>query len=123
MKIKILIVDDSRLMREKIRKMAVKLDYDVVGVAVDGAEAIEKYKYHHPDIVTMDISMPNVSGIKAAEEIMRLDPDANIIMISAVGQKKMVLKALEIGAKHFINKPFEAERFNEVVQIVLCQKA
>ncbi len=121
LKVRVLIVDDSVLMRNKLVKIVESLNYEVVGVATDGNEALKKFETLLPDIVTMDISMPNMNGLQAVEAIVSKYPKANIIMVSALNQKKMVLKALEKGAKHFIIKPFETDRFKEVVEQVLWE--
>ncbi|HPQ37135.1 MAG TPA: response regulator, partial [Synergistaceae bacterium] len=84
--------------------------YTVVGEAANGAEAVEKYEKLQPDIVTMDITMPGVTGVEAVQRIVKKDPEARIIMVSAMGQQSMVVEAIRAGAKDFIVKPFNAER-------------
>lgn len=121
LKIRVLIVDDSVLMRNKLKKVLESLNYEVVGLAADGKEAFEKFSKLLPDIVTMDISMPYFNGIQAVEQIIKHYPKANIIMVSALNQKQMVLQALEKGAKHFIVKPFETERLKQVIEQVLWE--
>lgn len=116
---KILIVDDAAFMRMMIKDILTKNGFDVVGEAADGAQAIEKYKEHKPDLVTMDITMPEVDGITALKEIKNLDPDAKIIMCSAMGQQAMVIDAIQAGAKDFIVKPFQADRVVEAIQKTL----
>ncbi|KYC59233.1 response regulator [Weizmannia sp. FSL W8-0676] len=116
---KILIVDDAAFMRMMIKDILTKNGYDVVAEAADGAQAIEKYKEHRPDLVTMDITMPEVDGISALKEIKKIEPDAKVIMCSAMGQQAMVIDAIQAGAKDFIVKPFQADRVIEAIQKTL----
>lgn len=111
----ILIVDDAAFMRMMIKEILTKNGFDVVGEASDGAEAVEKYKELNPDLVTMDITMPEMDGIAALKEIKKMDPDAKIIMCSAMGQQTMVIDAIQAGAKDFIVKPFQADRVIEAI--------
>ncbi|BFH14821.1 response regulator [Paenibacillus dendritiformis] len=113
---RILIVDDAAFMRMMIRDILTKNGYDVVGEASDGAQAIEKYKEHKPDLITMDITMPEMDGITALKEIRKLDPNAKVIMCSAMGQQAMVIDAIQAGAKDFIVKPFQADRVIEAIK-------
>ncbi|SHG92863.1 response regulator [Tepidibacter thalassicus] len=115
----ILLVDDAAFMRMMIKDILVKNGYEVVGEAENGAKAIEKYKELKPDLVVMDITMPEVDGIQAVKEIKKIDPNANIIMCSAMGQQAMVIEAIQSGAKDFIVKPFQADRVLEAVKKVL----
>ncbi|PRO65219.1 response regulator [Alkalicoccus urumqiensis] len=115
MAVKVLIVDDAAFMRMMIKDILVKNDFDVVGEAGDGAQAVEMYKDASPDLVTMDITMPEMDGITALKEIKKHDPDANIIMCSAMGQQAMVIDAIQAGAKDFIVKPFQADRVLEAI--------
>ncbi len=116
---KILIVDDAAFMRMMIKDILVKNGYEVIGEAADGAEAIEKYKELKPDLVTMDITMPEMDGIMALKEIKKIDPDAKVIMCSAMGQQAMVIDAIQAGAKDFIVKPFQADRVIEAIKKTL----
>ena len=100
-------------MRMTLRNVIEKNGYQVVGEAADGEEAIALYRELQPDLVTMDITMPKMDGITAIKEIMRIDPQAKIIVCSAMGQKPMVIEALSAGAKDFLVKPFDAERVVE----------
>jgi two-component system chemotaxis response regulator CheY len=100
-------------MRMTLRNVIEKHGYEVVGEAGDGKEAVELYKELKPDMVTMDITMPRMDGITAIKEIMKIDPNAKIIVCSAMGQKPMVIEALSAGAKDFLVKPFDAERVVE----------
>ncbi len=116
---KILIVDDAAFMRMMIKDILTKNGYEVVGEAQDGAQAVEKYKELSPDLVTMDITMPEMDGITALKEIKKMTPDAKIIMCSAMGQQAMVIDAIQAGAKDFIVKPFQSERVIEAIQKAL----
>jgi two-component system chemotaxis response regulator CheY len=107
---KVLVVDDAAFMRMMLSKILTDNGYTVVGEAANGAEAVEKYEELHPDIVTMDITMPGVSGVEAVQRIVKKDPEAKVIMVSAMGQQSMVVEAIRAGAKDFIVKPFNAER-------------
>lgn len=115
----ILITDDTAFMRMTLKNILTKHGYEVVAEAADGLEAIDKYKAHKPDLVTMDITMPNMDGIAAIKEIMRFDPGAKVIVCSAMGQKALVIEALNAGAKDFIVKPFQPDRIIESVKKVL----
>ena len=107
---KILIVDDAIFMRIMLRDMLEKNGFEVIGEAADGFEAIDKYKALNPDIVTMDVTMPQLNGIDALKEIIKYDASAKIIMCSAMGQQLMVMDSIKAGAKDFIVKPFERDR-------------
>ena len=107
--VKVLIVDDAAFMRISIKNMISKNGYEVVGEAENGAVAIEKYKELSPDIVTMDITMPELSGLDAMKAIVSQDPKAKIIMVSAMGQEAIVRDAVLSGAKGFIVKPFKED--------------
>lgn len=106
---KILIVDDAAFMRLAIRTILERNGFEVVGEAEDGLDAITKYQILKPDIVTMDITMPKMDGIDATAEIKKIDKDATIIIISAIGQETMVRRAILAGAKTFVVKPFKEE--------------
>lgn len=113
---RILVVDDAAFMRMMIKDILTKNGYQVVGEAQDGYQAIEKYKELRPDLVTMDITMPEMDGITALREIRKIDPGAKVIMCSAMGQQAMVIDAIQAGAKDFIVKPFQADRVIEAVK-------
>ncbi|NLP46992.1 MAG: response regulator [Epulopiscium sp.] len=115
----ILIVDDAAFMRMMIKDILTKNGYDVVGEAENGAKAVEKYTELKPDLVIMDITMPEMDGIEAVKNIKKIKNDANIIMCSAMGQQAMVIEAIQAGAKDFIVKPFQADRVIEAVSKVL----
>ena len=116
---RILIVDDAAFMRMMIKDILTKNGYEVVGEAENGAVAVEKYKDLKPDLVTMDITMPDMDGIAAVREIKSVDSAAKIIMCSAMGQQAMVIDAIQAGARDFIVKPFQPNRVIEAVQKAL----
>jgi len=116
---KILIVDDAAFMRMMIKDILTKNGYEVVGEADDGTVAVEKYEELKPDLVIMDITMPEMDGIEAVRKIKKIDPDANIVMCSAMGQQAMVIDAIQAGAKDFVVKPFQPDRVLEAVKKVL----
>jgi two-component system chemotaxis response regulator CheY len=116
---KVLIVDDAAFMRMMIKEILTKNGYNVVGEASDGAQAVEKYKELAPDLVTMDITMPEMDGITALKEIKKINPAAKVIMCSAMGQQAMVIDAIQAGAKDFIVKPFQADRVIEAIKKTL----
>ena len=116
---KILVVDDAAFMRMMIKDILTKNGYIVVGEAENGAKAIEKYKELKPDLVIMDITMPEVDGIQAVKGIKKIDENARIIMCSAMGQQAMVIEAIQAGASDFIVKPFQADRVLEAVKKAL----
>lgn len=126
MAIKVMIVDDAMFMRNMIgdifqgKKFADE-EYEVVAEAENGVEAVEKYKEFRPDIVTMDIVMPEMTGIEALKEIIKIDESANVIMCSALGQDSLVMEALDSGAKDFIVKPFQPEKVLDVVVRILAE--
>ena len=106
---KVLIVDDAAFMRISIKNMLTKNGYEIVGEAENGAIGVQLYKELQPDIVTMDITMPEMSGLDALKEIIKADPQAKVVMVSAMGQEAMVREAIVSGAKGFIVKPFKEE--------------
>ena len=112
----VLIVDDAAFMRMMIKDILTKNGYDVIGEAENGARAVEKYKELVPDLVIMDITMPEVDGIQAVREIKSVNGDSKVIMCSAMGQQAMVIESIQAGAKDFIVKPFQAERVLEAVK-------
>jgi two-component system chemotaxis response regulator CheY len=106
----ILIVDDAAFMRMMLKDILSKNGFEKFEFASDGKEAIEKYVEVKPDLVTMDITMPEMDGIAAVKEIMKIDSSARIVMVSAMGQQGMVIDAIQSGAKDFVVKPFDANR-------------
>ena len=118
----VLVVDDALFMRVAISSMFEEWGYSVVAQAANGREAIKLYKEHKPDIVTMDLTMPVMSGIDAVKGIITDDPQAKIIMVTALGQKRYVVEAIESGARDFVTKPFQPMKLKEIVEHVLEQQ-
>ncbi|MEL7564655.1 MAG: response regulator [Dehalobacterium sp.] len=116
---RILIVDDAAFMRMMLKNILEKNGHEVVGEAENVPIAVEIYQSAQPDLVTMDITMPKVSGIEGVKQIIALDPSANVIMVSAMGQQAMVMDAIKSGAKDFIVKPFQQDRILQAVDKVL----
>jgi two-component system chemotaxis response regulator CheY len=106
---KVLIVDDAAFMRVSIKNMLSKNGFEVIGEAENGKVAIQKYQELSPDIVTMDITMPEMDGLASLKKILAINPSANVVMISAMGQESMVREAVLSGAKGFIVKPFKED--------------
>jgi len=115
----VLIVDDAAFMRMLLKDILTKAGYEVIAEAENGREAVEKYLAHSPDLVTMDITMPEMNGIDAARAIRTADPTAKIVMCSAMGQQSMVIEAIQIGAADFIVKPFQPARVLDAVKKVI----
>ena len=115
----ILICDDAAFMRMMIKDILTKNGYNVAGEAENGAKAVEKYNELKPDLVLMDITMPEMDGIQALKNIKAADPAALVIMCSAMGQQAMVIESIQAGAKDFIVKPFQADRVLEAVKKVI----
>ncbi len=119
---RVLVVDDALFMRKMLSDILKKEGFEVVGEAENGKEAVEKYRQLKPDLVTMDIVMPKmeeIDGIAAVKEIVKMDPQAKIIMVSAMGQHALVVEAIQAGAKDFIVKPFQPSRVVEAIRRVL----
>ena len=115
----VLIVDDAAFMRMMIKDILSKNGYEVAGEADNGVKAVEKYKELTPDLVLMDITMPEMNGIDAVKNIKAIDPGAKIVMCSAMGQQAMVIESIQAGARDFIVKPFQADRVLEAVRKVV----
>ncbi len=115
---RVLIVDDASVVRLMLKK-ALKANFEVIGEATNGVDALDKYMALRPDVVTMDITMPEVDGIQATKNIIAFDADAKIIMMSGIDQKEMLIQAIKAGASSYIVKPFEKDRLvstlNEVI--------
>ncbi|MCA1030174.1 response regulator [Bacillus timonensis] len=116
---RILIVDDARFMRLTLGNILTKANHLIVGEAENGRHGVELYKELKPDLVTMDITMPEMNGVEAVKEIKKEFPTATIVMCSAMGQQRMVVEAIEAGAKDFIVKPFDESRVLDAINRVL----
>lgn len=116
---RILVVDDAAFMRMMIKDILTKNGYDVVGEAENGLIAVEKFQELNPDLVTLDITMPEMDGIEALKKIKSITPNARVVMCSAMGQQAMVIDAIQAGAKDFIVKPFQADRVLEAISKAL----
>lgn len=116
---KILLVDDAAFMRKMLKDTLSKNGYTDISEAVDGADAVQKYGEISPDLVIMDITMPNMDGLEALKAIREKDGNANVVMCSAMGQESMVMDAVRSGAKDFIVKPFKADRVIKTVSSIL----
>ncbi|MBP2033825.1 two-component system chemotaxis response regulator CheY [Clostridium algifaecis] len=116
---KVLIVDDAAFMRMMIKDILEKNGFEIVGEANNGLKAVELFKKENPDVVTMDITMPDMDGIEAVKAIKAFDPKAKIIMCSAMGQQTMVMDAIKAGARDFIVKPFQPDRVLEAINKVV----
>lgn len=117
---RILITDDALFMRVTLKNILTQHGYDVVGEAQNGVEAVKLYNELKPDLVTMDITMPEMDGIQALKEIKAADGQANVIMCTVMGQKNMAVEAIQAGAKDFIVKPFQPERVIEAISKILA---
>jgi len=117
---KVLIVDDAQFTRNMLKNIINKIEQiEVIGEASNGVEAISLYKKLNPDLVTMDLVMPEKGGIEATEEILKINSKALIVVVSALGQEALVLEAAKKGAKNFIQKPFKTEQILEVMERIL----
>jgi len=115
---RILMVDDSKTSRRILRGILEENGHVIIGEAVNGVEAIEMFKSLHPDITTMDITMPVMDGLTALKEIMEYDPNAKVVMVTAAGQKTKMIDAIKYGASEFLTKPFEAAQIIEIINKV-----
>ena len=123
-KVKILVVDDSMFVAKQLGQILSSEGYEVVATAADGKEGVDKYKELYPnvDAVTMDITMPNMNGMESLKEILAMDKNAMVVMISAAGQQKKIIEAIKLGAKRFITKPFEEEDVVSCMDSLLKEK-
>ena len=118
---KVLIVDDAKFMRHLIKNILTGMGCEIVGEACDGEEAFTMFEELRPDVVTMDIVMPKASGIDALKAIRTSDPNAKVVMISAIDQREPLMEALKLGAVDYVVKPFEKERVEEAMQRVIAE--
>ncbi len=123
MSTRVLIVDDVAFMRMLLKDMMTKAGHEVVGEATNGKEAVEKYRDLKPDLVFMDTIMSEMNGIEATKEIMRLNPNAKVIICSAMGQQMMVMEAMQAGAKDFVVKPFREDKVMETLSKVMNENS
>ena len=121
MQTQVLIADDAMCMRKVIRKHLAECGMTDIVEAANGAEAVELFIKNRPGLVLMDITMPEMTGLEALEEILKTDPEAKVIMCSAIGQQSMIIKSLEMGAMGFIVKPFEKNEFEATIRSVIGQ--
>ncbi len=121
--IRYLVVDDSVFARKNVARIVESFGGEVVGEAGDGCTAITEYDRTNPDMVLMDITMPQMEGIEAAERIVRAHPDARIVMVSSVGYQENIVAALQKGARHFVQKPVKPEILYEVIKYVMDEDA
>ena len=117
---KIMIVDDNAFMRNTIKGVLTQAGFDIAAEAADGAEAVSTYPSAQPDLVTMDITMPNMDGVEALKELLKQDPGAKVVMVSAMGQESLVVEAVTAGAVDFVVKPFEADRVVDAINKALA---
>ena len=120
---RVLVVDDSRTSRRILKDILDKAGYEVIGEAINGKEAVELYDRLLPDVVTMDITMPEMDGIEALKQIRKAHPDAVIIMVTAAGQKEKMMEAVKLGAAEFVAKPFVEETVLEALEHVAAEQA
>lgn len=116
---KILVVDDATFMRHLIKGILVEMGCEVVGEAKDGAEAVERYDALRPDLVTLDLVMPNRGGLEALREIRSKDPAAKVVVVSAIDQRESLMEAMKLGAADYVVKPFERDRVVGAIERVL----
>ncbi len=116
---RVLICDDSMFMRMMIKKVLLDQGHTVVAEAENGVQAVRQYKMHKPDLTTMDITMPIMEGIQAVQKIREEDPNAKIIMVTAIGQKAIMTEAIDAGASGFLIKPFEPSQVRQTIMDVL----
>lgn len=119
---RVLIVDDSAFMRKMLGDIFTEAGYEIAGEAADGKDTVERYLAVKPDLVTMDIVMPEVNGIEAVKQLMREDPKAKVIIVSAMGQQSLVKEAIQAGAQGFVVKPFKPEKVIDEARRVLGAK-
>jgi len=112
---RVLVTDDAAFMRMQLKDILTKQGHEVVGEAANGREAVDQFRELQPDLITMDITMPEMNGVEAVTEIRQNDPNTKVIMCSAMGQQAMVLESIQAGANDFIVKPFTADKIEESI--------
>lgn len=117
---KLLIVDDSTLIRSAIETFVKDMPFEIVGQAGNGIEALELFKKHSPEYVTMDITMPEMDGLRAMKEMLKINPKARILIASAISNQATIVEALSAGAKHYLNKPFNAEKLKTALAKIIA---
>ena len=122
-KLTVLIVDDSLITQKKIAVILNGLGHEVIGMASSGSDALEKYRSLKPDLVTMDITMPDMDGVTATRTMIEEFPSASVVMVTSHGQERMVMDALDAGAKGYILKPFSADKLRETIDQLFAEKA
>ena len=115
MKYKLLTVDDSNVIRNRIQRALEDTAFELVGTAANGADAVEMMKKHNPDAVTMDLTMPHMDGLTCISEMVKINPDVNILVVSAISDKKTGIRALKLGARGFICKPFSDDQLRDAL--------
>ncbi len=113
--VRAVIADDEAFIRQVLLKMLERLDVDVVGVAENGREAVELFQQHRPDLVILDIAMPEMDGLDAVRRIMEIDPEARVLMCTSFSSKQYVVEAVKLGAKGYLNKPFDLNKIREKI--------
>jgi two-component system chemotaxis response regulator CheY len=116
---RVLVVDDAAFMRKMVTDALTGGGHEIVGEAANGAEAVQRFQELRPDVMTLDITMPEKDGLAALQEIIAVDPGAKVIMCSALGQESKVLESIKLGAKDFVVKPFQAERVLSAIEKAL----
>lgn len=119
----VLIVDDVAFVRKTLREIFTEAGYTVVGEATDGADAVQQYAKLRPDVVTMDVVMPQMSGIDATRKILKSDPTARVVIISAMGQENLIMEAVNVGARDYILKPFTAADVLKTIERALVDES
>lgn len=112
---RLMIVDDSNIIRNRIQRIYNSDQFTLVATASNGQEAIEKFDLHHPNVVTMDLTMPQMDGLECIERLVGIDPNVRILVVSALSDKATGIKALELGASGFLTKPFSEEELAEAL--------
>lgn len=115
----VLIVDDVAFVRQTLSEILTEAGYQVIAEAADGQQAVEMYRKHRPDVVTMDVVMPNMSGIEATRKLLKAEPSARVIMVTAMGQENLIMEAINSGARDYITKPFSADLILKTLERVL----